>query len=220
VVCRREFKLEVYPIVLVSCHWPGASELSPLISDFPDKRVLFFDFEIVVLEQMMALQHARNANPAALALSGGMRVGQNERARLAVMFLESLAAVNLSEEEREIVTEFFFGHLRLDHDEKLQLKEELTKVGGMSSEEIRELVKISHNPFVEWGREEGMEKGREEGRLREAELVLRLLRRKFGVLAAEQADSIRKLSIEKLEALAEALLYFQCIGDLDAWLAS
>src|SRR5437868_13249492 len=94
---------------------------------------------------MMALEHARSANPAALALSGGMRIGPHERARLAVTFLESLAAVNLSEEEREIVAEFFFGHLRLDQEEKLQLKEELTKVGGMSSEEIRELVKTSQS---------------------------------------------------------------------------
>jgi predicted transposase YdaD len=58
--------------------------------------------------------------------------------------------------------------------------------------------------------------GRQEGEL---EMALRLLRRRCGAISAEQEDRIRALSLERLEALAEALLDFKSPADLVAWLA-
>ena len=52
------------------------------------------------------------------------------------------------------------------------------------------------------------------------ELVLRLLRRRFGdALTAAHAARIEGLALTEAEALAEALLDFQTTGDLAAWLA-
>lgn len=48
--------------------------------------------------------------------------------------------------------------------------------------------------------------------------LLRLLRRRFGVLPSVQEDRIRSLSLAQVEALAEALLDFQTPGELSAWL--
>jgi hypothetical protein len=53
----------------------------------------------------------------------------------------------------------------------------------------------------------------------EAELVLRLLRRRCGDLSAAQEATIRALPLERLEALADALLDFSGAEDLRAWLA-
>jgi len=50
--------------------------------------------------------------------------------------------------------------------------------------------------------------------------ALRLLRRRCGALSAEQEANIRALSLERLEALAEALLDFESPADLAAWLAA
>jgi predicted transposase YdaD len=70
------------------------------------------------------------------------------------------------------------------------------------------------------GREEGREEGLEQGGQREAALlVLKLLRRRFGSVAAEQEATIRGLSTAQLEQLAEALMDFASPGDLTAWLA-
>jgi hypothetical protein len=52
-----------------------------------------------------------------------------------------------------------------------------------------------------------------------AELVLRLLRRRFGSETGEQVATIRGLSTAQLEQLAEALIDFASPDDLMAWLA-
>lgn len=63
--------------------------------------------------------------------------------------------------------------------------------------------------------------GRQEGRQDEnTRLVLRQLRRRFGEAAALRESRLRQLSLEQGEDLAEALLDFQSVADLDAWLAA
>ena len=48
--------------------------------------------------------------------------------------------------------------------------------------------------------------------------MLRLLRRRFGTLDPQQEARIQALSVTELEALGEALLDFQTVADLAAWL--
>jgi predicted transposase/invertase (TIGR01784 family) len=70
------------------------------------------------------------------------------------------------------------------------------------------------------GRQAGHQEGRQEGRQEEAaNLVLRLLNRRFGTLSSEQIDRLRALSVPQLEELAEALLDFTALADLEVWLA-
>lgn len=60
---------------------------------------------------------------------------------------------------------------------------------------------------------------KQEGRSVEAKtLVLRLLTRRVGELPQEVRSRIESLSLEQLEDLGEALLDFQGMSDLDAWL--
>ena len=111
---------------------------------------------------------------------------------------------------------------RLPH---LSLEEVMTIAGIQLAElsETRAYQDILAKGRVE-GREEGLEEGLEQGReegVREeaAELVLRLLRRRFGRVTAEQDATIRGLTTAQLEDLAEALMDFASPGDLTAWLA-
>jgi hypothetical protein len=71
------------------------------------------------------------------------------------------------------------------------------------------------NPFVRWGIQRGLEKGRRQG---EVELVLRQLKRRLGVLSANQEKGVRKLRLSDVEALGEALLEFNSSADLARWL--
>ena len=54
----------------------------------------------------------------------------------------------------------------------------------------------------------------------EAKVTLRQLSRRCGPLSGEQESVIRSLPLERLEALAEALLDFEGMADLNAWLAA
>lgn len=65
------------------------------------------------------------------------------------------------------------------------------------------------------GRHEGRQEGRQEG---EAAVILRLLQRRCGVLAPESKARITALRLEQLEPLAEAVLAFTGLPDLEQWL--
>ncbi|WP_442946439.1 MULTISPECIES: DUF4351 domain-containing protein [unclassified Nostoc] len=60
---------------------------------------------------------------------------------------------------------------------------------------------------------------KEEGRQEEAaNLIIRLLTKRFGELSAEICSSISSLSLLVLEDLSEGLLYLTSLADLLAWL--
>ena len=70
------------------------------------------------------------------------------------------------------------------------------------------------------GRHQGLKEGELQGKQQEAQaLVLRQLPRRCGQLSQSQELAVRALSLEQLEALAEALLDFDGPVALDAWLA-
>jgi len=73
---------------------------------------------------------------------------------------------------------------------------------------------------LQLGLERGLEQGLEQGRQKEAALLLRLLGRRFGEIPANLTEQIRSLPVENLETLGEALLDFQSLSDLVAWLES
>jgi predicted transposase/invertase (TIGR01784 family) len=65
------------------------------------------------------------------------------------------------------------------------------------------------------------QEGREEGRQEEAaNLVIRLLTKRFGVLPQETRSHISSYSLPVLEDLSEALLDFTSVADLQAWLVT
>jgi predicted transposase YdaD len=96
---------------------------------------------------------------------------------------------------------------------------ELCAMGGITLKDFSQSVAYREifGQGRQEGRQEGMQEGRQEG---EMELTLRQLRRRCGDLRPEQEASIRNMPLERLEALAEALLDFQGPADLAAWLSA
>jgi predicted transposase YdaD len=86
---------------------------------------------------------------------------------------------------------------------------ELCAMGGITLEEFTRSV--AYQEIFGQGRQEGRQEG-------ELDLTLRLLRRRCGQLSPEQLARVRALSLERIEALGEALLEFRDASDLEAWL--
>ena len=80
-----------------------------------------------------------------------------------------------------------------------------------------------HQEGKQEGLQEGKQVGLKEGKQEECILLLsRLLRRKFG-LQPQLENSLQELTslpLEKLEDLADALLDFNVVSDLETWLAN
>jgi predicted transposase/invertase (TIGR01784 family) len=73
-------------------------------------------------------------------------------------------------------------------------------------------ITIQETRVYQEAKEEGMEQ-------QAFNMVIRQLSRKFGALSDEVRSPLQQLSVEQLEALAEALLDFSSVEDLSAWLA-
>ncbi|MBL8152469.1 MAG: DUF4351 domain-containing protein [Blastocatellia bacterium] len=74
--------------------------------------------------------------------------------------------------------------------------------------------------FEKIAKEEGHKEGHKEGRKEEGlNVVMRLLNKKFGAITKAMKSKIEALSIKKLEALAESLLDFNDVSDLERWLS-
>ena len=87
---------------------------------------------------------------------------------------------------------------------------------------FQEFYEDGQRDGLEQGRQEGLEEGRqeglEEGRQRESlALVQRQLRRRLGDLPEVWRDRLATLDLSPLEELAEALLDFQSLADLQDW---
>jgi predicted transposase/invertase (TIGR01784 family) len=102
------------------------------------------------------------------------------------------------------------------------------KFPQLSRQEIEQMLELSdlkqtrvYQEALAEGRSEGLEQGLEEGKRQEGlSLILRLLNRKLGSLPPDMRSRVEQLSISQLEMLAEALLDFSDMTDLENWLQS
>ncbi|MBW4553630.1 MAG: Rpn family recombination-promoting nuclease/putative transposase [Aphanocapsa sp. GSE-SYN-MK-11-07L] len=74
---------------------------------------------------------------------------------------------------------------------------------------------VIYQEILQEGRQEGKQEGKQEGELT---VIMRQLNRRLGKIAPEIEAELRGLSSPQLESLAEALLDFQQVADLQAWL--
>ena len=84
-------------------------------------------------------------------------------------------------------------------------------MGGITLDNFTQSV--AYREILGWGEASGEARG-------EAKVTLRQLGRRCGLFSAKQESVIRSLPLERLEALAEALLDFEGMADLIAWLAA
>jgi predicted transposase YdaD len=89
--------------------------------------------------------------------------------------------------------------------------QELCAMGGITLDDFTQSVAYREI----FGRGEALGEARGE-----AKVTLRQLSRRCGPLSGEQESVIRSLPLERLEALAEALLDFEGMADLNAWLTA
>ncbi len=188
---------------------------------FPVVKLLELDVETLLLERPENLfTVVVAAHRAAQGTKG------NERLRATVYLAKRLFGLGLSREaalERLRFVEWIIG---LTTEQELSFRSELK---SYEKEEempyVLSFERIARQEGLKDGLEQGMERGLEQGLVRglqegELNVSLRQLRRKLGGVSAAQEAAVRSLPVERVEALADALLDFTTSDDLDAWLAS
>lgn len=140
----------------------------------------------------------------ALAQSLADRVGQGDRERV-IEFIETVLMYKFPRMSREEVEAMFtLGDLKQTriYQEAVQEGEQRGKLQGKIEGE-----KIGTQRGQILGRQQGLK-----------QFAVKLLTRKFGKVSVKTVKRLEKLSAEQLEELAEAVLDFEKVADLDAWL--
>jgi hypothetical protein len=203
----QKLGLPVYPIALFS-HDGLRAETSDYQVGFPDREVLRFSYRVIQLSQLRWRDYLERPNPAAAALMAKMGMAEEDRPRVKLECLRMLTRLELEPEKQRFLSGFIDTYLRLSPAESLLFQAQADTV--LNPTERSKMIELT----TSW-KEEGREQGLAQGRM---ELILRQLRRRCGPLPEDVEGKVRELPGAKLEELAEALLDFSGLEDLQRWL--
>jgi hypothetical protein len=199
--------LPIFPVALLSYDVPKRPEPDSYRVEFPGKRVLDFSFTVIQLNRLNWRDFVRSQNPVASALMAKMSIAAEDRPRVKLECLRLLATLRLDHAKMQMIAGFVDAYLRLNPDEEQTFRRETDVLGSDDKETVMELT-------TSWERN-GIVQGLHRGK---TELIVRLLRRRFGDLPVTLESRIDTLTDERLGEMAEALLEFTSLADASAWL--
>jgi predicted transposase YdaD len=204
---HQKYLQRIYPIVVFSFEEPQREESHTYRVEFPNRKVLEFNFESIQLNRLSWRDYLNQRNPVAAALMAKMQIAPIDRPRVKAECLRLLATLRLDPARTRLISGFVDTYLKLNPEEEQAFQGEIGRLGAREQAEIMEIV-------TSW-MEQGIERGIEQG---ERSLILRQLSRRVGELPDALRSQINTLSVPQLEALGEALLDFSSLADLEAWL--
>jgi Domain of unknown function (DUF4351) len=202
---HRKYLQPVYPIALFSFDKPYRPEKNSYQVKVPGFNVMDFNFLTIQLNQLDWRAFLTQRNPVAAALMAKMKIDPADRPKVKVECLRMIANLKLDKAKTYQLSSFIDNYLRLNPGEKQQFQVEVDKI--KLPKEREEVMEIT----TSW-KEEGIIEG-------ERSLVVKQLTRKLGNLSPELLAKVNGLNLERVEALAEELLDFTNVGDLERWLA-
>ena len=196
---HQKHQLPVYPIALLSYDSPQKPEPDRYYVEFPDRRILDFNFVTIQLNRLNWRNFLQNSNPIAAALMAKMRIKPQDKPRVKAECLRLLATLRLDPARMRMISGFVDTYLRLNATEEQAFRTELDRIGLTEQEQVMEIV-------TSWMEQEA------------EKLVLRQLNHKVGTLMPNIEQRVQRLSLDKLEVLGVALLDFATLVDLETWL--
>jgi len=213
---HRIYQLPVYPIVIFSHRSPREDGDRTYKVEFSDWEVLRFNYRAIRLNHLNWQEYAQLRNPVASALMAKMKMKRQERPLVKLECLKQMARLRLNQAQAKMISGFVDTYLRLEGQEEEVFQAELDRIEPSEKEVVMEVVTSWMEEGIERGIEQGIERGIERG---ERSLILRQLHRRVGSLSQGVQAQVELLSLERLEALGEALLDFTSLTDLENWLA-
>jgi hypothetical protein len=202
----QEHRCRILPIAVFS--YPQKhDEPDYFKQEFPFIQVLDFRFLTLELRKHNWRNYIRSNNPAAAALLSKMGYQKEERVQVKLEFLRMLVRMELDPARMTLLTGFFETYLKLNEAEDKQLE---MKIGKIDAKEAEKMMEIT----TSW-EQKGKAEGRVEG---QADLLIRLLHKKFTNLPAEIENQVKALPAEKLQELAEAIFDLKSIDDVKDFL--
>jgi hypothetical protein len=201
---HEKYDLPIYPVVVFSYERPQKKAESSYLLEFPDFKVLEFNYQVVQLNQLNWRDFLNQRNPIASALMAKMQIAPEDRPKVKAECLRLLVTLRLDPAKMQLISGFIDTYLNLNESEEQTFRDEIGTIELEEKEEVMQIV-------TSWMRT-GIQQG-------QASMVMRLLKHKFGEIDSNIEAQIQKLSSPQLEDLSEALLDFEQLEDLTTWLS-
>jgi Domain of unknown function (DUF4351)/Putative transposase, YhgA-like len=194
-----KYLLPIFPIVIFSYDEPKRPEKSQYIVNFPNRKILEFNYFAIQLNNLNWRNFLNQPNPVAAALMAKMDFKPQERVQVKLECLRMLVTLQLNPAKIELISGFIDTYLRLNITEDQELTAELQQANLVEEEQIMEIV-------TSW-----MEQG-------ERKIVKRQLNRRFNNISPTLENRINNLSLEQVENLSDAIFDLKSLEDLSNWL--
>ncbi len=165
-----------------------------------ERRVLHFEYPYVGLRALSAEEYANRESILGVALAAMMRVTDERRAELKAHALQRIRDSGENDAKKRLLAGFVEKYLKLDEAQQREYERLL------DTEPYRG-VKAMTNPWHERGREQGILEG-------EKKMLYLLLERRFGVLGRNVRERLDALPLERIDALAGAVLDAKSLKEL------
>jgi len=172
--------------------------------EFPFLKVVDFNYLIVQLKKKNWKEYIESDNPIAGSLMSKMDYGKDEKIRVKLEFLKIILRLQLNLAQVEYLVKFFDTYLVLTPQEESELEKAMKK--ELPEKEVSQMAEI----MTSWERR-GLEKGK-------AEVVIRILSKKFGELPEDLTEKINSAHESQIESLIEDILQIQSLDDVCRYL--
>jgi hypothetical protein len=191
VALRDRYDLPVLPIVVLLKVGLNGIGIESYVEMFKSLKVAEFQFLYVGLPALDGLQYVQGESYLGTALAALMKIPRERITWLGAEALRRLNESPLTEKQKFLLTECVQAYLPMDDE----LRREFDQVlAAEPYKGVRAMNKTVH----ELGIEKGIEKG-------QREVVLRLLRKRFGTIPREVLMRVEAAPSDRLLSLAEAV---------------
>ncbi|MBL8149540.1 MAG: DUF4351 domain-containing protein [Blastocatellia bacterium] len=211
---HQKHKLPVYPIAVLSFDSPKKEHEGVYTVNFPDREVLKFNYRVVQLNRFNWKDYLKTDNPLAAAMMVKMGIAAEDRVRVKVECTKIILGLKLNPNKSQLLLNFVETYSKLTQEQEKEFETELQHLNLSLKEEFMEVANRWVLKGIEQGIEQGELKGKKEG---EQKVILKQLHKRFGSVPAEVEESVKKLELDGLESLAEAIFDFNSVDDLLAW---
>jgi hypothetical protein len=203
--------------------YSSSTLLTKINFEFTTAKLLDYEDKI---EELQA-----STNPFAMVVMAHLRLHKTknipeERYNTKIELIKLLVQKGYSKEDIRELFRFIDWIINLPKSLEIKFREEVTKIeGGTMSSYVTSFERLAKEEGLKEGRKEGLKEGLKEGRKEgrkegldhEQQLILKLLQKRFGSVPSEVEVSVKKLDVDGLESLAEAIFDFSGIDDVLTW---
>jgi predicted transposase YdaD len=185
---HQQYDKNVYPIAIFSYDEPAKAATNTYKVDFPNLKVLEFNFTAIQLNRLDWRDYLNRRNPVAAALMSKMRIAESDRPKVKAECLRLLVTLKLDPARTRLISKFVDDYLRLNAKEEQTFQAEIDTMDLEQKEAIMQAT-------TSW-EEKGIEKATKA-------IALNMLRKNLDIETIAEVTGLTITQVQVLQSQQE-----------------